>query len=293
VSPGLIATGDFDSVSVNFHGALAGQTVRVRFRYGAVFDDFNTFFVYELDDFQVTGITNTPFLADAPDGHVCVPIPDAGADQVVNEQATGTLHGATPDLSGGTVTHAWTQVDGPAVTLSDPANLTPTFTAPLVDHDTPLTFQLSATGQNGTRTALTHVTIKDIGHPPVPVITLGGSSVITPGQVVSLSASHSTDPDGGALTYSWSQASGPAGTFSASTGESVTFTAANTAGPVVLSLKAVDTSGLFATTTTALSVNNPPPKTDEGGCSSTGSPTSAIGLLAVMAGLLAMRRRRI
>jgi large repetitive protein len=293
VSPGLIATGDFDSVSVNFHTALAGQTVLVRFRYGSVFDDFNTFFVYEVDDFQVTGITNTPFLEDAADGHVCVPIADAGPDQVVNEQATGTLHGAAPDLSGGTVTHAWTQVDGPAVTLSDPASLTPTFTAPLVDHDTPLTFQLSATGQNGTRTALTHVTIKDIGHPPVPVISISGSNVVNTGQTVSLNASHSTDPDGGNLTYTWSQASGPAGTFSASTGESVTFTAANTAGAVTLSLKAVDSTGLFATTTAGLSVNTPPAQNDDGGCSSTGSPTSALGLLAVMTGLLAMRRRRV
>ena len=292
VSEGL-STGDFDAVSVNFHAALAGQTVLVRFRYGSLFDEGETVWVYELDDFQVSGITNTPFLKDAADGHVCVPIPDAGADQVVNEQTTGTLHGTTTDLSGGAVTHTWTQVAGPAVTLSDPASLTPTFTAPLVDHDTPLTFQLSATGQNGTRTALTHVTVKDIGHAPVPVITINGSNIIATGQAVGLSASQSTDPDGGSLTYTWSQASGPAGTFSASTGESVTFTAASSAGPVTISLKAVDSTGLFATKTTSLVVNAPPPKTDDGGCSSTGSPTSAVGLLAVMTGLLTMRRRRV
>ena len=293
VSPGLLATGDFDSVSVNFHTALAGQTVLVRFRYGSLFDDFDTLFVYELDDFQVTGITNTPFLKDAADGHVCVPVPDAGADQVVNEQATGTLHGVATDLSGGTVTHTWTQVSGPSVTLSDAASLTPTFTAPLVDHDTPLTFELSATGQNGTRTALTHVTVKDIGHAPVPVITIAGSNLVNTGQTVSLDASHSTDPDGGNLTYTWSQSSGPAGTFSASTGPSVTFTAPSTAGAVGITLKAVDSTGLFATTTSSLSVNTPPAKGDDGGCSSTGSPTSAIGLLAVLAGLLTMRRRRV
>ena len=68
----------FRTTTVNFHGSLADQTVRVRFRYGGGFDDFNTLFLYELDTFAVSGATNTPFLEDVANQGICVPIVSAG-----------------------------------------------------------------------------------------------------------------------------------------------------------------------------------------------------------------------
>ncbi len=278
-APGFLTT------TANFHASLAGKSVRVRFRYGGGFDDFNTIFLYELDDFAVSNAANTPFLEDVADRHVCIPIADAGPDQTVNEGATATLTGSAPDLSGGEVSTAWSQIGGPAVTLS-PVALTTTFTAPMVDQDTVLTFRLTATGQNGTRTSDTHVTVHDLGSPPVARI--NGPSSAKTGQAVQLDGNASTDPDGQTLTYAWSQASGPAGTFSSATAAHVTFTA-TTAGTVVISLKVTDTTGLTSTATKNLTISKPPQ--DSGGCSSTGAPSSAVALLVVAAFALLRRRR--
>ena len=278
----------FTTTTVNFHGGLGTATVRVRFRYGGGFDDFNTTFLMELDNFAVTGATNTPFLKDTNDRHLCVPIPNAGPDQTVNEASTATLHGTASDLTNGTVTTAWTQTGGPAVTLSSTTSLTPTFTAPMVDQDTLLTFRLTATGQNGARTSDTHVTVHDLGHPPTARIT-GPSSAQTK-QAVTLSGSGSSDPDSGqTLTYAWSQDSGPAGTFSSATASQTTFTAPATAGTVVVSLTVTDSTGLTAKTTQSIAVSNPP---ESGGCTSTGSSSSMIALFAVAAFALLARRRR-
>lgn len=285
-NPALLGGGAFDDVSVNFHAAYAGKTVLIRFRYGFGWDEFDPAWLYELDNVALAGITNHPFLSDVADRALCVPIANAGPDQTVPERTQATLHGSAPDLTVETVTVHWTQTDGPAVTLSDATSLTPTFTAPDVPADTQLTFRLDATGQNGTKSSVTHVLVQDVNRPPVAAITGGGGSVQTGGSV-SLSGSGSSDPDGDAITYKWSQTAGPSGSFSSSTAANTTFTAPNSAGSVTITLTVTDAKGLTGTATTTVTVN----KKDEGGCNSTGTPASAVALLVVGAFFLVRRRR--
>jgi large repetitive protein len=286
-NPALVAGSSlFDDVSVNFHGAYAGKTVLIRFRYGFGWDEFDPQWLYELDNVALTGTTNHPFLTDVDDQRICVPIPDAGADQTVPERTQATLHGVAPDLSGSPVSVQWVQLSGPAATLSNPTSLTPTFTAPDVPADTQLTFQLEATGVHGTRTAVTHVLVQDVNRAPVAVISGGGGSVQT-GASVSLNGSGSSDPDGDALTYQWSQTGGPSGTFNGTTAASTTFTAPSSGGTVTIGLTVTDAKGLSNTASTTVTVN----AKEDTGCSSTGAPASAIGLLIVGAFLLARRRR--
>jgi len=284
-NPALLGGGAFDDVSVNFHAAYAGRTVLIRFRYGFGWDEFDPAWLYELDTVAVTGTTNHPFLTNVNDRRLCVPIPSAGDDQTVAERSQATLHGSAPDLSGWPVSVRWVQLAGPAATLSDLNSLTPTFTAPDVPADTQLTFQLEATGVHGTRTALTHVLVQDVNRPPVAVIS-GGGSVQTGGSV-SLSGSGSSDPDGDAITYRWSQTAGPSGSFSNATAANTTFTAPNSAGSVTITLTVTDAKGLAGTATTTVTVN----KKEDSGCSSTGTPASAVALLIVGAFFLVRRRR--
>ena len=68
------------------------------------------------------------------------PTANAGPDQTVNSGASVTLAGSGTDPENETLTFAWTQTAGTAVTLSDPTSPTPTFTAPTGPQT--LTFQL-------------------------------------------------------------------------------------------------------------------------------------------------------
>ncbi len=75
------------------------------------------------------------------------PVAHAGADQTVAENTVVSLDGSLssdPD-TGDTLTYAWTQTSGPAVTLDNAGGAAPTFTAPDVAAGTPeaLVFELS------------------------------------------------------------------------------------------------------------------------------------------------------
>jgi len=281
----------FDDVSVNFHGAYAGKTVLIRFRYGYGWTEFGPQWLYELDTVALTGITNHPFLTDVVDRGLCKPIANAGPDQTVPERTQATLHGSAPDLQLEQSTQHWVQTGGPAVTLSDATSLTPTFTAPDVAADAQLTFRLDATGQNGSTSSVTHVLVQDVNRPPVASIT-GNSSVQT-GGTLSLSGSGSSDPDGDTITYAWSQTSGPAGSFTGgTTSATTTFVAPSTAGNVTIGLTVTDSKGLSNAASKSVSVSAPAPK-DEGGCNSTGTPASAIAALVVGVFFLARRRRSV
>jgi K319L-like, PKD domain len=70
------------------------------------------------------------------------PTASAGPDQTVNGGAPVTLDGTgSSDPDGEALTYAWTTTDT-GVTLSDPSSPMPTFTAPEVSADRPITFAL-------------------------------------------------------------------------------------------------------------------------------------------------------
>lgn len=96
------------------------------------------------------------------------PIANAGPDQTVNEGALVNLNGSgSSDPNLDPITFLWTQTAGPVVTLSNPASVTPTFTAPQVSVNTVLTFQLIV--NDGLLSSLpdtANITVADVPAPP-------------------------------------------------------------------------------------------------------------------------------
>jgi len=93
----------------------------------------------------------------------------AGNNLTVNEGSSVTLNGSAssdPDLD--PLSYSWTQVSGPAVTLSGANTALPYFTAPFVGA-TGATLQFRLTvddGFGGTNSAITTVTVNNINTPP-------------------------------------------------------------------------------------------------------------------------------
>ncbi|WP_435345838.1 malectin domain-containing carbohydrate-binding protein [Haloarchaeobius sp. HRN-SO-5] len=92
------------------------------------------------------------------------PIADAGDDQSVDEGTTVQLDasGSTdPDGDDATLGYTWTQTAGPSVSLSANDVVNPTFTAPEVDGDATLTFQVSVSDGVDSTTDTVNVTVQD------------------------------------------------------------------------------------------------------------------------------------
>ncbi len=86
----------------------------------------------------------------------------AGISQTVASGSTVTLDGSqSNDPNGDTLSYAWTQTLGPAVSLTNPNTSRATFAAPTVDSDTLLRFSLQVTDTGGlTDSASASVTVR-------------------------------------------------------------------------------------------------------------------------------------
>jgi hypothetical protein len=134
----------FVPVSLDLGTALAGETVRLRFRIGTDVGSGAT--GWDIDDLVLTGIGNTPFTKLVPDvANICptAPVATAGPDQIVAIGSTVVLDGSgSTDQNGDPLAFLWSQSSGPSVTLTAPASVVAIFKAPPVAVDTTLTFNL-------------------------------------------------------------------------------------------------------------------------------------------------------
>ena len=181
------------------------------------------------------------------------PVANAGLDQVVRPGALVTLDGSgRSDPDQDPLTHAWSQVSGTPVSLSDATVANPTFTASLSVGE--LVFRLTVTDPRG----LEHsdevvITVSNQS----PMANAGSDQVVDAGATVTLDGSGSSDPDSDALTYRWEQTGGTSVTLSNTTVESPTFTAPSSAATLTFRLTVTDPGELSGTDEVTITVRQP------------------------------------
>jgi hypothetical protein len=149
------------------------------------------------------------------------PVSNAGNDQSVSKGTAVTLDGSgSSDADGNALSYRWTQTGGATVSLSSGTASRPTFNAPPISGT--LTFSLIVNdGKADSAADTVQIAVTN----RAPVANAGADASIEAGQLFTLDALGSTDADQDALTYTWTQLSGPAVTLTAVSNGRARFTA--------------------------------------------------------------------
>lgn len=111
---------------------------------------------------------------------------------------------ASRDQDGDALTYKWTQISGATVAIANSTSAKASINLPAVTLDQTLAFRLTVTDAKGLSNA---VDVQVVNKAPkanqAPVINAMEAVSVTAGESLSLHA-QATDPDGDALTYSWS-----------------------------------------------------------------------------------------
>ena len=135
------------------------------------------------------------------------PAADAGEDLEGVVGAEATLDGSgSVDPNGDPLSFAWTQTEGVPVSLRGAHNETAAFTP---ETQGVYVFQLvTFDGRLYSSPDEVRVTVNGPSN-HVPIADAGADRTVTAGDAVELNGSDSSDPDGDALSYTWSQVGGP------------------------------------------------------------------------------------
>ena len=140
------------------------------------------------------------------------PTASAGDDQSVNEEVVVTLSGSGSDSDGTVSSYLWSQTAGAIVSLTGSSNASASFTAPTINSNETLTFQLTVTDDDGA-TATDSVDITVVNLNQAPTTSIDAVYSFAENNTVSITAM-SSDPDMDTLSHQWEQTSGETIEFS-------------------------------------------------------------------------------
>ena len=190
------------------------------------------------------------------------------AEAVIQSSAQTVDEGVLVKLNGqpskpNNATFLWERISGPGpiTFIPGPTDSKPDFVAPQVTATAQLVIRLTVRGCSPlqTDTETITITIRDTNGPPpntAPVPTATANPPIAgEGAVVALNGS-ATDAEGGALSYAWTQSSGPTVSITNANQANASFTAPNlTSGAtLVFTLTVTDTGGLSGTATVPVNI---------------------------------------
>jgi len=202
-----------------------------------------------LSDHKDVSVTVTQSLI-APDAN-------AGPDSDVNEGTNFSLIGNGTDSDGTITDYLWEEVGTSLVTLIDANTANASFTAPDVDANTPITFKLTVTDNDGlTGSDEVVVTVQDIAGIS-PVADAGLDQTVDEGVNVALTGS-GTDSDGTVTDYLWEEVGTSLVTLIDANTANASFTAPDVDGntPITFKLTVTDNDGLTGSDEVVITVND-------------------------------------
>jgi large repetitive protein len=220
------------------------------------------------------------------------PVVKGPNDKMVEERTHLSLDAEGMDADEDVLSYTWEQTGGPVVELSGADTATLSFTTPEVLGDTLMTFRLMVEDADGAESEAVTVNllVTNVNRTPTALARkIAGGSVA--GDSITLDGTGSTDPDGNALTYQWTQVSGPSVTLTPADGSITSFVSPKSKDGATLVFELTVSDG-NASATHQVTVDVP--KAQGGmGCSSTGGSgqSSMVSMLLLGAGLLFSRRR--
>jgi endo-1,4-beta-xylanase len=199
--------------------------------------------------------SSDPAPAPAPaQGNNQQPIARINGTLVYDSGETVTLDGSnSSDPDGDTLSYKWTKTEGPDTVLAEALTPTLSFVAPTVSQTTRFIYELTV--WDGELSSTTSVNIRVLSSDPnMPSNQQPSARITAPqsaisGQVVTLSSSGSSDPDGYPLSYQWIQKAGPAITLDDNTSSSLTFVAPSVSQPQQISFQLTVSDGELSNST--------------------------------------------
>lgn len=175
------------------------------------------------------------------------PVADAGPDISVNSGDANpvVVTGMGSDADGQIVAYAWSQVGGPAVSLTGADTDVVGFTVPNVLVTTVITLRLTVTDDAGdTGSSDVRITINALVVNNPPQVNAGVDQTVNVGDLVTLSG-NGIDPDGDNMSYQWAQINGPTVTLSNANTPVASFTApvVTTESVITMELMVTDANG--------------------------------------------------
>jgi hypothetical protein len=144
-------------------------------------------------------------VVDADNHH---PTADAGQDLTAKAGETVTLNGSgSSDLDGDPLSSTWTQIDGTQVSLQGANTETPSFVP-----EQPGVYMFELVVNDGSLSSPVddvRVSVEPLDNQEPVAMIAAVEKPVSGGEWVTLDGSGSSDPDGDALTYLWTQTAGP------------------------------------------------------------------------------------
>ena len=218
-------------------------------------------------------LTVTDSLGKSSDADITISVLDNTApsaqaeisDQELYEGKEGTLDASTStDAENNIVAYLWQQSAGTEASIDDPKAAITTFTAPEVEADTDLAFELTVTDAAGaTASATVAITVLNNTAPSAQAAI--SEQELYEGKQGTLDAAASSDVEKNIVAYLWQQSAGTEASIDKPKAATTTFTAPEVTADTKLSfeLTVTDAAGATATDSVAITVlNNTAPSAD-------------------------------